>query len=438
MAFYQGARIYNLFPRLLGPMSNWKDAISRAKTLGFNWVYINPFHYPGFSGSIYSPKDFFEFNPLFLDPESELSGMDQLKEVIEYAKSLQVNLMMDLLINHTAIDHPLIVEHRDWYKSDDKGDLVRPTVLDEGETVVWGDLAEIDNEDSPDRANLWNYWWDLADFYMAMGFDGFRCDAAYKVTEHIWRFLISRSKEKYPHSQYFAETLGCELDDIVRLAKVGFDYTFNSSKWWNYEDSWCLKQYRETEKYAKSVSFPETHDTLRLAAELNGNMDQIKQRYLFSAIFSAGVMIPIGFEYGFKKPLNVVETMPSDWEPHLFDLSEYITRVNLLKSSFKIFNEDNEITVIDIGNPNVFAFLKISKGRLEKVLVLINKDPKHYQRIQVPSIYAIFDTHIPLVDISIEHRMDFIPDEFDYNLLPSQTKMFYYLYRKPEFYAAAN
>lgn len=58
MAFYQGARIYNLFPRLLGPMSNWKDAISRAKTLGFNWVYINPFHYPGFSGSIYSPKDF--------------------------------------------------------------------------------------------------------------------------------------------------------------------------------------------------------------------------------------------------------------------------------------------------------------------------------------------------------------------------------------------
>lgn len=363
--------------------------------------------------------------------------MDQLKEVIEYAKSLQVNLMMDLLINHTAIDHPLIVEHRDWYKSDDKGDLVRPTVLDEGETVVWGDLAEIDNEDSPDRANLWNYWWDLADFYMAMGFDGFRCDAAYKVTEHIWRFLISRSKEKYPHSQYFAETLGCELDDIVRLAKVGFDYTFNSSKWWNYEDSWCLKQYRETEKYAKSVSFPETHDTLRLAAELNGNMDQIKQRYLFSAIFSAGVMIPIGFEYGFKNH--------STWWRRCLPTGSRICLIypNILpgliclnrhlKSLMKTTKLPSSILVI-----RMFLRFEDLEGPAGKVLVLINKDPKHYQRIQVPSIYAIFDTHIPLVDISIEHRMDFIPDEFDYNLLPSQTKMFYYLYRKPEFYAAAN
>ncbi len=33
--------------------------------MGFNAVYINPFHYPGFSGSLYAVKDYYRLNPRF-------------------------------------------------------------------------------------------------------------------------------------------------------------------------------------------------------------------------------------------------------------------------------------------------------------------------------------------------------------------------------------
>ena len=37
--------------------------------MGFNAVYINPFHYPGFSGSLYAVKDYYRLNPLFRSAE---------------------------------------------------------------------------------------------------------------------------------------------------------------------------------------------------------------------------------------------------------------------------------------------------------------------------------------------------------------------------------
>ena len=58
--------IYNLFPRLVGPMDQWIPHAERAKAMGFDWIYINPVQYPGFSGSLYAVKDLFKLNPLFI------------------------------------------------------------------------------------------------------------------------------------------------------------------------------------------------------------------------------------------------------------------------------------------------------------------------------------------------------------------------------------
>ena len=71
---------------------------------------------------------------------------------------------------------------------------------------------------------------------------------------------------------------------------------------------------RALRRVAPSISFPESHDTARLAAETGGDEAVQRQRYAFAAAFSAGVMMPIGYEFGFRRQVNVVETMPSDWE----------------------------------------------------------------------------------------------------------------------------
>ena len=69
--------IYNLFPRLAGDMRAWDAHLDRAAEMGFDWVFINPIQYPGFSGSLYAVKDFYRLNPSFI-PEGVSDPMGEL------------------------------------------------------------------------------------------------------------------------------------------------------------------------------------------------------------------------------------------------------------------------------------------------------------------------------------------------------------------------
>ena len=46
-----GPRIYNLFPLLVGTVSAWRAELPRIAAMNFDWVYVNPFHETGGSGS---------------------------------------------------------------------------------------------------------------------------------------------------------------------------------------------------------------------------------------------------------------------------------------------------------------------------------------------------------------------------------------------------
>jgi starch synthase (maltosyl-transferring) len=326
--------IYNLFPRLVGPVDRWPEHAARAAEMGFNWLYLNPWHYPGFSGSLYAPKDFRRLNPLFAPEGSDGRDLEPLRSALARIASAGTSPMMDLVVNHTSKDALLTVEHPEWYPRDDSGALISPSVTDPDDpskVTVWGDLAEVDNAGAPNREALWEYWADLVRHSIQLGFHGFRCDAAYKVPSSLWRHLIEVARGIDPEVRFFAETLGAPLEDVLSLREAGFDFIFNSSKWWNFSDSWAIDQHEELRRVAPSIAFPESHDTARLAGESGGSEAVQRQRYAFAAAFSAGIMMPIGYEYGFRKQVNVVHTMPSDWEQKSFDISPFVARVNRLK-----------------------------------------------------------------------------------------------------------
>src|SRR3546814_9357753 len=54
-----------LFPSLVGSTAEWKKHLPRIAGMAFDWIFLNPFHYPGFSGSLYAVKDYYALNPLF-------------------------------------------------------------------------------------------------------------------------------------------------------------------------------------------------------------------------------------------------------------------------------------------------------------------------------------------------------------------------------------
>ncbi len=372
-------RIYNLFPLLAGTTAEWEMQLPRIADMGFNWVFVNPFHYPGFSGSLYAVKDYYRLNPLFRGG-SRRSADALLGRFIEAARANGLQVMMDLVINHTAKDSVLVDAHPEWFAHEPDGSVRSPFAADPDEPdnvekrTVWGDLAEIDYAHTPDRAGLIRYWLDLVRHYVGLGFAGFRGDAAYKVPGEVWGPVIRAAREVNPQAHFFAETLGCQPEEVAQLAGAGFDYLFNSSKWWDFRADWLLEQYERFRHIAPSIAFPESHDTERLAAESGGDARASRLRYVFAAAFSAGLMMPMGYEYGFRRRPHVVQSRPEDWEEPTFDLTEFIARVNRLKARTPLLNEEGPQRRLTAAEDPVLALLREGNQAPGRLLTLINPD----------------------------------------------------------------
>lgn len=410
--------IYNLFPKLYKNIKVWEKEVPKIADMGFNTIYINPLHYPGFSGSIYAPKDYYQYNPQFFSPEEKEDV--QIEKFIKICTEYNIDVVIDLVVNHTSIDSVLIEKHKNWYILND-GEIKNPGAWENGNYIEWGDLAELNIEKSPDKENLWQYLLDLCRYLLNLGFKGFRCDAAYQVPDDFWKFLISTIKTEFKGTLFLAETLGCTPVQIQTLKNCDFDYIFNSSKWWNYNDSWCLEQYSMTRGIAPSISFPESHDTERLYNELNGNKIQFLERVYFEAIFSKGFMITSGLEYGFKKRINTVSTTHQDWEDTKLDFTKNIKNILTTKNNLIPLHEESPIEIINNSNwMHVFCFVK--EWDKQRVLVILNKDHENPQPIELLNIeYIIRDKKIK--DYSPEEKIKGYIKDINIILKPGELKI---------------
>ena len=412
-------RIYNLFPTLAGRFNDWIPHLQRAADMGCNWVFVNPIQCSGRSGSLYSVKDYFRLNPLFVDESGALAPEAQFKQMAAEAEKLGLNLMVDLVVNHCAADSELVGGHPEWFLSR-HGKIVHPSCKEEGKKVVWKDLAQFDHKHTRDKEGLFNLVRRAVEFLIGLGFKGFRCDAAYQVPHSVWKRLITETRREHGGILFLAETLGCTPALTVQTARAGFDYIFNSAKWWDFESPWLLEQYDLTRGETHSISFPESHDTPRLADELDGNLDGLKQRCFFSAFFSAGVMIPIGFEFGFRKKLHVVQTRPSDWESASLDLTAFIRQLNRAKAEHPVFQEDAPTAILATDNPNILFLWKGSLRARQEALLILNKDLENKQRFFTNNLYSHVQAQGPLTDVSPEYPLAYLPTPYEYNLRPGQ------------------
>jgi starch synthase (maltosyl-transferring) len=416
-------KIYNLFPLLAGPFGDWTPHLERAAAMGFDWVFVNPIQRPGRSGSLYSIADYLHINPALLKPKGRKSPEDQVRGMAAEARDLGLRLMIDLVVNHCAVDSELVRTHPEWFVRDGKGVANAFCVEADGNKVVWRDLAQFDHAGSRDTDGLLRYCGDVVEYLVGLGFTGFRCDAAYQIPGRFWRRLIRRIRAAHPEVTFVAETLGCSPEQTRDTAAAGFDWIFNSAKWWDYESPWLLEQHELTRQIAPSIGFPESHDTPRLYAETNANLEVQKQRYLFTALFSAGVMMPVGYEFGFRKRLDVVRTRPGDWEQTDVDLTDYVRRVNAVKDAYPVFREDGLIQCLGSPNPAVLVLWKGSSRDRNQALFILNRDPGNWQHFHTEDLYRDIQAPPPLVDVSPDWPMDHIPSPFTYDLPPAAVRV---------------
>ena len=97
--------------------------------------------------------------------------------------------------------------------------------------------------------------------------------------------------------------------------------------------------------------------------------------------------MPLGFEWGFRKRVDVVKTMPDDWEETNVDISDYIKKVNKIKKSFAVFKQESAMQIVTDPEDVFFAMLKIPSGvKGGHALVVINKDLANRQSCSLEGV----------------------------------------------------
>jgi starch synthase (maltosyl-transferring) len=213
------------------------------------------------------------------------------------------------------------------------------------------------------------------------------------VPAELWRYLLEEAVSIDPEAMFFAETLGCTEEEALALHDAGLHYFFNSSKWWDFEQPWCLEQHEKFGHIAPSISFPESHDTERLAADTRGNEAVQRQRYAFAAVFSAGLMMPIGYEFGFKRRLDVVLTEPADWETPTFDLQEFVKRVNKLKIEHPLLHGEGDLRLVSNDSDVLILERQTTSATHQTGWVLVNKRWNERVPVTLESITALTPQH---------------------------------------------
>lgn len=338
--------IYNIFLRSVKDKKALQLSIERAKYMGFDTIYFNPFFKTGKSKSIYSISNYYKFDELSFDSSPEL--VLQVKDIIKICNKNSIRPIIDLVINHTAIDSNLLKSNPNFYYYEG-GKVKIASGRNVEQDIKWYDLAQLDY--SHIDSGLWEYMLRLCKYYIDLGFRGFRCDAADQVPSNFWAWLILKIRSIDSGVIFIGEAFLCSLSTRKNLATAGFNYIYNSAKWWDYKSDWLLNEYNAICKYIHSISFPDNHDTRRLMDELGGNINLFLLHLYFTAFWSEGFEITRGTEFGESSQLDCVTTRRFQQEKKQYDFTEHIKEIlRIRRLLFKNYKNNDPQQILCKGD----------------------------------------------------------------------------------------
>lgn len=206
----RGAVIYQVNTRQFTPdgtFNAFAKHLPRIKALGVKILWFMPAHpigkmrRKGGLGSYYAISDYDEINP-------EFGARDDFKRLVKQIHDLDMKVLMDLVVNHTAWDHPWVSQHPEWYVTDENGVIIKGD-------PDWDDTAKLDydNKELCDAVSTMMQHW-----VREYDIDGYRCDVAHFVPAHFWRraipelhrikpvFMLAESDDPWLHDAGFHMT----------------------------------------------------------------------------------------------------------------------------------------------------------------------------------------------------------------------------------------
>ena len=468
----EGQVFYEIFVRSfkdsdgdgIGDLKGVTMELDYLQDLGIKGIWLMPVQ-EATSYHGYDVEDYYQI-------EEDYGTLEDLQELITEAHKRDIKIVMDLVINHTSSSHPWFQEalkkedspYRDYYIWTQ--DMTKKQAFSPMGTIGW---AKNPYKEELYYAMFWegmpdlNYdnkkveeeIMDAATFYLKMGVDGFRLDAAkwiYNEKEKniaFWErfneFVKSINKEAILIGEVWDKPYNCKeyagpLDsffdfEIGEKIIEGLKNESLSGILPRYLDN--MKRYKEQSETFRLSPFLTNHDQNRVMSQLDGDLEKMKKAAALYLTLPGTPYIYYGEELGMtgKKPdENIREPFiwsstdtgdNTSWLPSTNNIREIsldmqkedeTSLYNFYKNLLKLRNEKEAFQKGDarvIDSPKeVFAMERFTDK--ESVFVVINGGEEVEQVALEKGSYSILlieNQEMPTAtkELKIEKELEILP-----------------------------
>jgi starch synthase (maltosyl-transferring) len=315
----------------------------------------------------------------------QLGTLEDLKELQRKARELGLEVALDVAYQCSP-DHPYVKEHREWFRERPDGTVQYA----ENPPKKYQDIYPFDFE-SKHAPELWEELKSIVVYWAEQGFRIFRVDNPHTKPFVFWEWLIDEVKRDYPDVILLSEAF-TRPKVMYRLAKLGFTQSYTYFAWKN--TSAELTEYfteltqKPVREFFRPNLWPNTPDILNEFLQ-KGGRPAFAARFVLAATLGAsyGIYGP-AFELYENLPMQAgsEEYLNSEkYEVRVWDignpnsLKDLITHVNAIRKASPALHGDWSLRFHPIDNEQLIAYSKVSEDFSDKILVVVNLDPRRTQ-----------------------------------------------------------
>jgi len=403
---------YELFPRSTAPnagehgtFKTCQDWLPYVQKMGFDVLYFPPIHPIGLTnrkgknnsptcapGEPGSPWAIGALEGGHDAVHPDLGTLEDFRALVKAANARGIEVALDLALQCSP-DHPWVRDHPQWFRHRPDGSIRYA----ENPPKKYEDIYPLDFETEDWRA-LRAEVERVVRFWIDHGVRIFRVDNPHTKPFAFWEWLICRIKADHPDVLFLSEAF-TRPRTMYRLAKLGFSQSYTYFAWRNGKQE--LADYMgeltqtDVKEYFRPSFWPNTPDILHAYLQHGGRPAFVIRFILAATLCSSYGIYGPAFELcvseardeGSEEYLNSEKYEIKHWDrDQAHSLAELIARVNRIRRENPALQRNETFRVLEVNNDQLLAFTKASEDGANRILVVVNLDPRNTQSgwVRVP------------------------------------------------------
>jgi starch synthase (maltosyl-transferring) len=362
--------------------------------MGFDHVATAPLFAPGASGDVFLAGDVELAHPILGGETTDgkapgaASADDVIGALADACRLRGLGLILDIVLDRVHAGGRVAMSNPDLFSATRIGTPQDPRFAGPPRDVAF---ARFDRPDAAKRlVALWaNRLCDL----LKVGVAGFRFQNPQSLSAGLWRSLNSELRSASPTVASLAWTPGMPWSQVEALPAADFDGVFSSVAWWDRRASWLVEELDLLRRVACVIACPEAPFGPRLASRLRTAEDvpaAYRQTLRIAAATGDGLMVPMGFEFALRQPMDARRSSPQDFESSRradINLSEEVRAANALVERIGALGSWGETRALTGPGSPVTALIRFDAPDVRQarhgLVVLINPDLTRLQEAEV-------------------------------------------------------